>query len=74
MSIVTDTTAPHAPAASQLSDEMLVICWRLDTLVRAGYTDDAAAVLAVCPEIDLHRAAALARAGCPVETALQILL
>ena len=36
--------------------------WRLDTLERAGYDAESAAVLAASPEVDLHRAVSLARA------------
>jgi hypothetical protein len=48
--------------------------WRLDSLARAGYDAEAAAVLAASPEVDLHRAVALLENGCPVSLALQILL
>ena len=52
----------------------LVEQWRLDTLERAGYDAESAAVLAASPEVDLHRAVSLLKGGCPVELALQILL
>ena len=48
--------------------------WRLDTLERAGYDAESAAVLAASPEIDLHYAVALLERGCSVDLALQILL
>jgi hypothetical protein len=48
--------------------------WRLDSLQRAGYDTEAAAVLAASPEVDLHRAVSLLESGCSVELALQILL
>ncbi len=48
--------------------------WRLDTLARAGYDAESAAVLAASPEIDLHLAVSLLERGCPVALALQILL
>ncbi|HEU0056211.1 MAG TPA: hypothetical protein VFQ08_03045 [Gaiella sp.] len=48
--------------------------WRLDTLERAGYDAESAAVLAASPEVDLHRAVALLERGCSVDVALQILL
>jgi len=48
--------------------------WRLDTLERAGYAAESAAVLAASPEVDLHRAVSLLERGCSVDVALQILL
>ena len=48
--------------------------WRLESLERAGYDIEAAAVLAASHEVDLHGAVALLERGCPVELALQILL
>jgi hypothetical protein len=48
--------------------------WRLDSLERAGYDAESAAVLAASPEVDLHRAVALLENGCPLSLALQILL
>ena len=47
--------------------------WRLDSLERAGYDPEAAAVLAASPEVDLHLAVSLLERGCPPDTALQIL-
>ncbi len=48
--------------------------WRLDTLRRAGFEAEAAAVLAASHEVDLHLAVALLERGCPAGVALQILL
>ena len=48
--------------------------WRLDTLERAGYDAESAAVLAASPEVDLHLAVSLLERGCSVDLALQILL
>ena len=48
--------------------------WRVDSLERAGYDAEAAAVLAVSPEVDLHFAISLLERGCSVSLALQILL
>ena len=47
--------------------------WRLDSLERAGYDAESAAVLAASPEVDLHLAVSLLERGCPADTALQIL-
>jgi hypothetical protein len=52
----------------------LILRWRFDVLVRAGYDVGSALLLASHVEIDLHRASALVRRGCPTETALRILL
>lgn len=48
--------------------------WRLDSLERAGYDAESAAVLAASPEVDLHLAVSLLERGCSVDLALQILL
>lgn len=52
----------------------LILRWRLDALVRAGYDIGSALLLASHVEIDLHDATELVRRGCPSETALRILL
>ncbi len=52
----------------------LILRWRLDELVRAGYDIGSALLLASHVEIDLHDATELVRQGCPSETALRILL
>lgn len=52
----------------------LVEQWRLDSLERAGYDAESAAVLAASHEVDLHLAIALLERGCSVDLALQILL
>lgn len=48
--------------------------WRADELVRAGYRKADAAILAARPDVDLHSAIDLLRAGCRPELALEILL
>ena len=48
--------------------------WRLDSLERAGYDAESAAVLAASPEVDLHLAVSLVEQGCSVDLALRILL
>ena len=52
----------------------LVEQWRVDSLERAGYDAESAAVLAASPEVDLHLAVSLLQRGCSVSLALQILL
>jgi hypothetical protein len=61
------------PVASRNEDE-LILAWRLWVLDRAGYDEGAAAVLATSRDVDLHTAVALLEHGCPVDTALRILL
>jgi hypothetical protein len=51
-----------------------VVSWRFEALERVGYDRRSAAELAERTDIDLHLAVALARGGCPVGTALRILL
>ena len=54
--------------------EALVIEWRVETLVRAGFETEAACDLAFSKHVDLHSAVQLVERGCPVDTALRILL
>lgn len=51
-----------------------VIGWRARMLVKAGYSPGDAFQLAENPDVDLHVAVYLLESGCPVETALRILL
>ncbi len=55
-------------------EEECVARWRFSRLRRAGYAPHASATLARRSEIDLHLAVSLVERGCPVETALGILL
>ena len=48
--------------------------WRLEQLVRAGYDETEALVLADLVHIDLHAALDLVGRGCPSDTALRILV
>jgi len=52
----------------------MILDWRLEQLMEAGYEAEDALLLAVRSEVDLHRAVALLRQGCPADTALRILL
>jgi hypothetical protein len=47
--------------------------WRLDELLRAGYTWDQGVLLAARHDVDLHYAVELVRKGCPPQTAVRIL-
>jgi len=48
--------------------------WRVEQLQAAGYPFYDAHALSERADVDLHVAVELLRAGCPVETALRILL
>ena len=48
--------------------------WRAEELVRAGYEPMDAVALAARHDIDLHFAIELLEQGCPLETALEILI
>ncbi|MEZ5101521.1 MAG: hypothetical protein R3C15_17325 [Thermoleophilia bacterium] len=51
-----------------------VVRWRAEELERAGYDERNAIVVALRNDIDLHVAVELLERGCPVDTALKILL
>lgn len=64
-------------AQFELIDEVeaeAILRWRLDELVRVGFDIGSALIVASHVEVDLHDACDLLRRGCPVETALRILL
>jgi hypothetical protein len=50
-----------------------VTSWRVERLLEAGYDGDAALVLALDRDVDLHFAVSLLQRGCPPDVALQIL-
>lgn len=56
------------------TEEERVFSWRQESLLAAGYDLKYALKLALRTEVDLHLAVRLGRAGCPPETAAQILL
>jgi hypothetical protein len=56
-----------------VADAALVLSWRFEVLFRAGYSRNQAFLLAR-EGADLHRATELLQHGCPVETAMEILL
>jgi hypothetical protein len=66
------TTAQLDPQTA--GEERCVALWRFGQLVRAGYGRRPAARLARRRDVDLHLAVRLRRDGCPVDTALRILL
>jgi hypothetical protein len=64
-----------ANVQTQIDSEIEIVeQWRLQALGRAGYDDEAAAVLAASHDVDLHHAVDLLERGCPPDLALQILL
>jgi hypothetical protein len=71
-----ETTAvepePAEPAGS--SEAERVEAWREEALLRAGYDTEAAHLVALRADIDLHVAVELVRRGCDVDLALEILL
>ena len=62
------------PGPERSNSESLILSWRLDELVAAGYEAGDALLLAADSEIDLHLAMMLPRRGCPHKLALEILL
>lgn len=51
-----------------------IVHWRFDSLVRAGYPERDALLVATRPEADLHLAVDLVRRGCPPQVATRIVL
>jgi rRNA processing protein Krr1/Pno1 len=51
-----------------------VLGWRIEQLIAAGFDSDAAFVLALDRNVDLHEAIKLVGRGCPPATALRILI
>jgi hypothetical protein len=56
------------------TEEERVFSWRQASLLAAGYDLRLALKLALRPDVDLHLAVRLGRAGCPPDTAARILL
>jgi hypothetical protein len=63
-----------ATLADKITEHDHVRRWRLEELVRAGYAPYDALVLSRRSEVDLHLAIRLLQDGCPVPTAMRILL
>jgi hypothetical protein len=55
-------------------EERVVLGWRYEELIRAGYTEREAMLVADRVDVDLHQAIQLVESGCPPNTALRILL
>lgn len=65
-------SAPIAPSRAEREREA-VTSWRVERLLTAGYDAEAALVLALDREVDLHLAVSLLERGCPPDRALEIL-
>lgn len=63
---------PIAPTRAERERET-VTSWRVERLLQAGYDAEAALVLALDRDVDLHLAVSLLERGCPADTALAIL-
>jgi hypothetical protein len=68
------TLVEEAVAPNRDRIDTLVVGWRAESLVRAGFPASAAVNLALSKHVDLHAAVGLVERGCPPETALRILL
>lgn len=51
-----------------------VVDWRKQELERGGYDEHSAQRIAERMDVDLHRAIDLLKSGCPLDTAVRILL
>jgi len=51
-----------------------VLGWRIERLIAVGFDSDAALLLALDRDVDLHEATGLVERGCAPETAFRILL
>ncbi|HZO08640.1 MAG TPA: hypothetical protein VFC77_04635 [Myxococcota bacterium] len=63
---------PIAPSRREREREEIT-SWRIQCLQAAGYDAEAAIVIALDRDVDLHRAVSLLERGCPSDLALQIL-
>jgi hypothetical protein len=66
------TTAQLEGEATSEAD--VVLRWRFDELIRAGYDHDDAELIARDLMVDLHLATDLVRQGCPSAIAVRIAL
>jgi hypothetical protein len=62
------------PREERSPAEFLILSWRLEELLAAGYDEGDALLLAAESEVDLHLAMALPRRGCSHKLAVNILL
>jgi hypothetical protein len=59
---------------SQPDPAARVLGWRIEQLIAVGFDSDAALVLALDRNVDLHQATELVKRGCPPRTAFRILV
>lgn len=64
---------PTATPGPREREREAVTSWRVERLLSVGYDAEAALVLALDRDVDLHLAVSLLERGCPPDTALQIL-
>lgn len=69
-----DDPEPVSELATADLEHLRVVGWRYAVLQVAGYDEPDALVIARRVDIDLHEATDLLKNGCPVTTALEILL
>jgi hypothetical protein len=69
-----EITIAALDARMRWTEEERVLAWRIEGLMRAGYDRHSAIDLAERPGVDLHLAQKLLAGGCPVRTAVRILL
>jgi hypothetical protein len=72
LSCVMTTQTLIAPTRAE-QERDTVTSWRVERLLAAGYDGEAALVLALDRDVDLHLAVSLLERGCPADVALQIL-
>ena len=65
--------AIQTPIAPSRGEREEITSWRIQCLQAAGYDAEAAIVIALDRDVDLHRAVSLLERGCPSDLALQIL-
>jgi len=58
----------------EVSEEDLVLAWRIEQLLGLGFSDIQAMALALSPDVDLAQVRSLARAGCEHTTLFRIVV
>jgi hypothetical protein len=69
-----ETQTDDIADASRPDPAAKVLGWRIEQLLAAGFDSDAAFVLALDRNVDLHEAIDLVGRGCPPAIALRILV
>jgi hypothetical protein len=68
-----ETLLDEVKAGVYEEEEANVLAWRINSLMRAGFDRQAAFLLGLRRDVDLHDAVRLLARGCPPGTALRIL-